>query len=364
MSNFDNNETIPTPIEPEQTRNQSAGSGKKQGSRWKLFTFGGIIALILIAGLSAAAGYSSGINLRTDAQLTQVAQELTTQYALGVQDMQDGLYNRARQRFEYVIKLDPNYPDVTDKLAEVLLLLNATATPSPVPTATLTPTPDTREADEIEALFAQAEQQYINEDWNGTIDTLLMIRKKDPNYRTIQIDGMLFIALRNRGIYKIIQLGDLEGGIYDLTLAERFGPLDTEAQGYLTWTKLYITGASFWELDWAQAVYYFSQVAPQFPGLRDGSGWTAKERYRLALKGYGDSLMLAGVPCKAIEQYQLSLSISYDAEVEQSLNEAIKGCEGGTKKEKPAQPPAAQPTEQPPGGLPDPGQQPTAYPSP
>jgi len=364
MSDINNEETIPTPIEPTEDSGLPSEKGEKQGSRWKLLTFAGIIGLFLIAVLSAAGGYRAGINLRKEAQSTQVAQEAATQYALGIQDMQNGQYSRAKQRFEYVIKLNPSFNGVTDSLAEVLLLMNATATPSPVPTATITPTPDTREIEEIEALFGQAEQLFVNEDWDGTIDTLLRVRKMDPNYRTIQIDGMLFIALRNRGIYKIIQLADLEGGIYDLTLAERFGPLDTEAQGYLTWTKLYITGASFWELDWAQAVNYFSQVAPQFPGLRDGSGWTAKERYRLALKGYGDSLMRAGKPCQAAEQYQLSLSIAYDAEVEQSLNEALNDCQGGGKKKKPGNSQSGQPTEQPPSELPDPGQQPTAYPSP
>jgi hypothetical protein len=175
----------------------------------------------------------------------------------------------------------------------------------------------------------------------------------------IKVDGMLYLALRNRGIDKIIKLGDLEGGMYDLALAERFGLLDTEAQGFLTWAKLYITGASFWELDWQQAVFYFSQVAPQLPGLRDGSGWTAMDRYRLALIGFGDTLLLLGDPCQAMEQYQQSLAIGYDANAELSLNEAIKKCEGG----KPEEQPPEEPAPPPPDVLPPPSSpEPTAYP--
>jgi len=335
------------------------GTNMGQGPRWKLITVIGIITLILVALLSAWSGYNSGIGQRTDAESTEIAQEAAEQYALGLQDIQDGHYYRARQRFEYVIELNPNYPGVTDSLANVLLMLNATATPSPVPTPSLTPTPDTRETDEVETLFHQAEQQLANDDWSGAIDTLLAVRKRDPEFLMIKVDGMLYLALRNRGIDKIIKLGDLEGGMYDLALAERFGLLDTEAQGFLTWAKLYITGASFWELDWQQAVFYFSQVAPQLPGLRDGSGWTAKDRYRLALIGFGDTLLLLGDPCQAMEQYQQSLALGYDANAELSLNEAIKKCEGGKPDEKPPEEPAPPP----PDVLPPPSSpEPTAYP--
>ena len=347
-------DTLPTQVEP---HNQE----KKSGSRWLLITLVGFSALLMIAVLSAWSGYRSGINLRTEAEATQLTGVASTQYELALVDMQEGRYDRARQRLEYVIKLDPSYPGATDKLAEVLLLINATATPSPVPTATVAPTPDTSQTDEIETLFSQGEQQLLNEDWSGAIDTLLKVRKLDPTYKMIQIDGMLFIALRNQGVNKILKEGDLEGGVYDLALAKNFGPLDTEAEGVLTWAKLYITGASFWELDWQQAIYYFSQVAPQLPGLRDASGMTASERYRLAIIGYGDTLLAAGKPCQAMEQYQLALSMGNDADAEASLAQAIKGCEGGNKKEQPSnnQPPPS-------GGssLPQPGQEPTAYPSP
>jgi hypothetical protein len=63
--------------------------------------------------------------------------------------------------------------------------------------------------------------------------------------------------------------------MYDMSLAEQFGPLDKEADTYRTWARLYITGASFWEIDWEQVINYFSQVYAAVPMLRDGSGVTA-----------------------------------------------------------------------------------------
>ena len=369
MQNDDLDEIVPTSLNNDDSLNDSLDSAdtgnrsihepEKKKSPWRLIALSGVLVLLLIAVISAWGGYTSGVSARTAAEATQISGEAETQYNLGVQDLEQGQYARARQRFEYVIEINPSYPGVTDRLAEVLLLINATATPSPVPTASITPTPDTRESDEIEALYSQAEQMIANDNWAGAIDTLLLVRKKDSSYQVIGVDGMLFIALRNQGIEKIVNQADLEGGVYDLGLAEQFGPLDSEAQGYLSWAKLYITGASFWELDWGQAVYYFSQVAPQLPGLRDGSGWTAKERYRLALLHFADTLLLAGDPCQALENYQLSISLGYDAEAEASMTEAIRLCEGT----KPQQPAGDSPS-QPPSDLPDPGQQPDPYPSP
>jgi tetratricopeptide (TPR) repeat protein len=239
--------------------------------------------------------------------------------------MEQGMYARARQRFEYVIQLDPNYPGVTEKLAEVLLELNTTATPTLLPSATLTPTPDTRDSQQR---FDQAQQGLAANDWTATIDSLLALRKLDPSFRAVEIDGMLFLALRNRGRDKILKESDLEGGIYDLTLASQFGPLDSEAQGLLSWSSLYITGASFWGIDWDQAVSYFSQVAPNLPNLMDGSKMTATERLRQALFEQGNVLAGRGQYCAAVRAYQQSYEISPDPKVQQAGELAAKGCSG------------------------------------
>jgi hypothetical protein len=184
-------------------------------------------------------------------------------------------------------------------------------------------------------LFDQGQQYMFNSDWTNAINTLLLLRKTNPDFHMVDIDGMLYLALRNRGIDKISKEADLEGGIYDLTLAERFGPMDTEAQGFLNWTKLYITGASFWEIDWGQAAYYFGQVAPHLPNLRDGSGWTAQERYRISIGKYAEILANARDWCKAEEQYAIALSLGYDSQLEQDYNTVAKRCKQELKEQNP-----------------------------
>lgn len=314
----------PSEVLDESVHEQPTGSPpKKKRSPAFVYTLLGILALLIIAALSAFGGYTSGINQRQSAESTQVAQAVSDQFQLGIQELEDGQYYRARQRFEYVIQIDPAYPGAMDKLSEVLLFLNTTATPTLVPTPTLTPTPDLRG---VQEMFDQSQQYLLDSDWNNAFETLLALRKADPDFHTVEVDGMLFLALRNRGRDKIINQADLEGGIYDLTLASRFGLLDTEAEGILNWTTLYITGASFWEIDWGQAAYYFSQVAPHVPNLRDGSGLTAAQRYRTSLFNYSKLLAQQKRWCDAAAQLEIALSIASDPELEQAYADVAQRC--------------------------------------
>jgi tetratricopeptide (TPR) repeat protein len=299
---------------------------QRKDLRWLIIPILGLAGLLLIGLISAFGGYSSGLNLRRAAEGTQVSQSASQQFQLGLQDMQEGNYFRARQRFEYVIQLAPDYPGATEKLAEALLYLNATATPTLIPTPTISPTPDTRANEE---LFNRAQQAILNSEWEQAVEALLALRGKDAAYRPVDIDGMLFLALRNRGRDRILKENNLESGIYDLTLASNFGPLDSEAEGLKSWTQLYITGASFWGIDWAQAVDYFSQVAPHMPNLMDGSMMTATERLRMALFEYGNTLAQQGQFCKALALYEQSYAIAQDEQVKLAYEQAAKGCNGG-----------------------------------
>jgi tetratricopeptide (TPR) repeat protein len=333
-------DTLASPVSGDQPVAEKQNPPGGVSTRWRIVI--GLVIFVLLGLLSGLFGYWSGIDIRTQAAVTQVAASLQEQYNLGLQDIETGSWDRARQRFEYIIRQKPDFPGAADQLALVLLNLNTTATPTPAPEPTVTPTPDTRG---VEERFQQSEQYLLNSDWTNTIDSLLQLRKDDPGYRAVQMDGMLFLALRNRGMDKIGKLADLEGGIYDLALAERFGPLDNEAQSYLSWARIYLTGASFWEVNWEEAVNYFSQIAPQLPYLTDGSGMTAIERYRKALIGLG-LYRLESDPCSAKEPLELALSFAADEEAANALDLANRQCEGGrdSGEESGDEQPAGEPT--------------------
>ena len=344
---------------PENLQDDASSVGETSGDEWDelpadgnngkksrvrslpLLIIFSLVALLLIAATSAYGGYLSGINERTNFEGTQVAQQVDEQYQLGLQDLEAKRYELARQRFEYVIRLDPNHPGVTEKLALVLLELNTTATPTLVPTPTLTPTPDLRGAEE---LYSQSQILLADGKWTEAIDTLLKLRKDEPDYQTVKVDSMLYVALRNRGVERILREGDLEGGTYDLALAEKFGPLDVEASNMRTWADLYKTGASFWGLDWGQATFYFGQIIVVAPNLRDNTNMTAAERFRIASIKYGDFLTVSKEWCLAQQQYEAALNFGSNPSVEPTATWVTKKCTNSQKEDEPPPPPAATPT--------------------
>jgi tetratricopeptide (TPR) repeat protein len=310
---------------------------RRKKPRRFVWVLGGFLLMLLLAAAGGLLGYRSAIQARIKAQQDQIAMVATTQYQLGVNELDAGNYTMARKRFEYVISLDPSFPGAAEKLTDVMLKMAMVTTPTPVVEAGPAPTatPDLRGA---EAIFNQAVQVYRGQDWNATIATLDRLRDEDITYRTLEVDGMYYIALRYRGIQKIVQEGNLEGGMYDLSQAERYGPVDSQADQYRTWARYYLTGSSFWDVDWPKAIDYFYQVYAALPNLRDGSGWTAMERYRKASIAYGDQLVAAGEYCMARDQYRNALSLGADEILAPTATAVQLICEPPTPTPAPATP--------------------------
>jgi hypothetical protein len=158
------------------------------------------------------------------------------------------------------------------------------------------------------------------------IETCIALRREDPSFHVVEVDSLLYRALQSRGVDKIRKSSNLEGGIYDLSLAENFGPLDATAQGWRNLARLYLIGSSFWEVYPEQAVYFFGQVASGAPFLRDASGWTARERYRASLIHYGNQLAAQEQWCAAQEQYTLALAIRPESPIESRATDVSYQC--------------------------------------
>ena len=291
----------------------------KKPSRWKS-TLLGILGFLLLIGLGTFGGYTSGVSARKNAEESILAQRLSEQFSFALVDIQFGRYENARQRLEYIISKDSSFPGAQEKLTEVLVL-------STVPTATAAPTAtSTPDFSGAESAFARAQELMRAQDWAGALSALDSIRKLDPSYKTAQVDGMYYFALRNHGYNLITQQGNLEGGIYYLTLAERFGPLDNSANGLREGARAYITGASFWDLDWEQAANYFSQVAIGWPSLYDGT-MTAGQRYYTALVNWGNELYTKQEYCGAYDVFQTASSIGQlDNETAYNFSQAQNQC--------------------------------------
>jgi tetratricopeptide (TPR) repeat protein len=290
----------------------------------------GLLAAVLLtiaAVIGAWVGYEDGVQSGFELATLAAPDQVREQYQLAIQDYEYGRYDLARQRFVYVLTQAPGeYPEAAGYIEGLEAALETTATFTPTvvtPTLTLTPTPDTRQE---EAIFASAKSLIAAGDWTAAIETLIALRNKNLTYRVYEVDDMLYAALRNRGEDKILRQGDLEGGIYDLSLAEKFGPLDYQAVVYRDWARLYLTALGFWEAYPAQAVYYFGQIAAAAPGLQDSVGWTAGWRYRMSLIHYGDQLASEGKWCEAEAQYQASMDLRQQDGLRPTLMYASNRC--------------------------------------
>lgn len=306
---------------------------KPKTRRWLVILLG--IVFVLASGATGGwMGYNQAVAERVQQQKGAVALRAATNFQLAVEDQKAGRFDMALKRFEYVIQLDANYPGAMQKIVELKLAMAATATPAPTPTVAATPTQDLRGEED---LFNAARIALAGLDWTRTVETLDSLRKLNSTYRAIQVDGLYYIALRNRGMDKIRQ-GQLEEGIYDMSLTERFGPLDKEADSYRSFARFYITGASFWELDWPQVISYFSELYLSVPGLRDTSGMTTVERYRKALLAYGDQLLLKEDFCGAETQYQLAYQVSPNEDLARTATQVYRKCHPATETPQPVTP--------------------------
>lgn len=328
MTMTENNEdTGPVTASPEQIQSEP----DKKVNRWWL-VLGCLVILLIGTGAGTFFGYRAGIRDRIQAQNDQKVMAATGQFTLGVADLEAGRFDMARKRFEYVISIDPGFPGAGDKLAEAMFRQAQALTPTPAPEPTAEPTPDLRNEEQV---FSQIQQDLASQNWSAAITNIEALRNLNLEYRAIDVDGMYYIALRFYGIENILNQGQLEVGIYNLTLSERFAPLDQDAKSYRTWARMYIAAATFWGIDWEKVVTYFAEIYPALPNLRDSSGMTATERFRLASIKYGDQLMTLELYCDAQLQYQNALNLLNDSVVFESANKAMEYC---------ANPPGQEPT--------------------
>jgi tetratricopeptide (TPR) repeat protein len=258
----------------------------------------------MIVAVSGFLGYRSGQKEFHTVGTMEARVSLDEQYRLGVEDMQAGNLDLARQRFEFIVNNDPNYEAAKERWLEVMLVMNKTATSTSLP-STITPTPtiDLRPSEE---LYSQAKSLIAAGDWEGALDFLAALRKTNPTYMIIEVDGLIYLALRNRGLEKITTRGELEGGLYDFALAEKFAPLDNAANNFRTWARYYLMGNGFWVAYPDTAAYYYGLAASGAPSLRDASGMTAFYRYWASLMQYGD-LLAEENWCDASEQYVFAM---------------------------------------------------------
>jgi tetratricopeptide (TPR) repeat protein len=280
-----------------------------------LSTIGLVFAAVLLAVIAGAAwaGYRAGLSTRDDHLRATQASDLKSQFDLGVSDLAAGRPSMAVARFEYILSLDPDYPGAREKLAEAQAALDVTPTPLP-------PTPPPIAGEDPAQILALAQTYAAATNWDGVIDQITRLHAADPDYETVKADGLLFTALRGRGLARI-QGDAMEAGIFDLDQAGAFAPLDTEARNYRAWARLYLAAKSFWGLDWAKAVDILSQLYVLAPNFKD----TSRLLYQATLN-YAAQLNVAGDVCAAAGSYAAAQQLFPDSQVAELQVTAEAAC--------------------------------------
>jgi tetratricopeptide (TPR) repeat protein len=269
------------------------------------------VAAMLITGILA---FVQGRNINTETQVAAASQAMNEQFELGLTDLEAGRFEIAKQRFEAIIRYDPAYPGAEDMLVEALVHVNVpTITPTSLPTATPDPSPP-------DQLLIQAEEAISTSDWDTAINKLLTLRGKDPTFKPTRVDGLMYIALRNRGMELIAQ-GLMEEGLYNLSLAARFGPLDRDALFRETLARQYILANSYIGLNWARAAELFGPLCEQ------GATLDSCPKFGEAAWNYGELLWNAEEICDAAEYFTASLEAWPNPDLEEEAEDAVEDCE-------------------------------------
>ena len=350
--------SLASDLESRNTETKPGKPHKKRNSKWVWL---GILLFVLLVLAGVFFGYRNGVQRRIENEKSILMDQIAYQLEWTYKDMDAGRYENAKARLEYIIEKYPEFPGIADLMTQVVGKLNEpTATPTPIFVATIEPevtvTPDFRGAEEK---FAQLSQHIANQEWDLAVQTVQSLKENNYDYRTIEVDGLYFIAMRNRGIQRI-WAGELEQGIYDLTVAAELGALDSQAAGAEGWATTYLTGASYWDVNWLGAVEIFGQLYAQSPYFTDSTGMTTAERYRIALYRLGDQYAAQGDFCTASSYYSQSLAVGVNLDIQVTATAYAEACANPVTTPEPN--PDVTPTPPEPTENPQPTEEPTATP--
>jgi hypothetical protein len=272
---------------------------------------------VLVLTVATFTGVSAGRQRASQSTGEMLARAAQEQFDLGVEDLLATRYELARQRFEYVLQINPDFPGAAELLGRALAALQL-PTPMPSPTGPPpTPTP-TLDVSSLQALFDQAQSALAQGGWSTALEALITLRGRDITYRAGEIDSMMSQALRSLGVDEILR-GLHEQGIYHLNLAERFAALDGTSVAWRNSAAFYTWANSYFGLDWAESARLFGQIC-------SAQTWDACRKYARSALEYGHLLLATGDPCGAAYQYDQSLRTFANSALEPTSSYAVNLC--------------------------------------
>lgn len=277
-------ETDTKPIRANRPNRMDSGENEGGGCLSRLFglaVFLGIVVMF-VAGVALAgfAGARDGRNLRLQAQSGTLTAGYFEQATLAYQDLDNGLYELALERCNYLIAQQVNFPGADEciRRAQVALAATNTPTPTPEPTAipaTNTPPPTAQIANpdgtiDSAQLLALAQTAFDSGNYTDAEAYLEALRGQDANFERSRTEALLFETyLSLAAQYKAS--GELSQMVIAARKAGLIRSLDsTDWQFTINTTELYLSAKGYLDAqNYAESARVFGILIQQAPTYLD-----------------------------------------------------------------------------------------------
>ncbi len=309
---------------------QETENSEKQGPWSPVRLFG--LLLIIAAALAALYGsigyaaWQSGQSIRSEREETLLSEQLARQVSLAQEDINQGSYNLALRRLEWVLERDPANSDAQAVKRQAEAALKTALTPAVPPTTTALPEPSPtpgkigEPATEFERLRRLAQQ----EQWAELLPGALAFQRVYPDYERLESDGFLYNSLLNLGL-DYIQGDQIELGINYFAQAEKLGDLPQEALDYWLWAELHLQGMAYYGVNWGAAASFFRDLCLSAPFFHNSC-----DRLFESLVAYGDQYLAAQDYCPAVDLFREARQQNRSGELDEKLTQAVQGCAEAT----------------------------------
>ena len=271
-----------------------------------LFLLGSLLACVLGAvfipgGLGFIVGYQ---------ELQAQNHELAIQhFNRGLGFLAENYPELAYTEFEIAVKFDGSFDPAQQKLKEMEATLGGKGTPG-------APQEDRVAA----ALFDDASSLMAQKLWGDAITRLEQLRTLKPDYRTAQVNDMLYNAYVAGGRDAVV-LGQIEIARerFEAALTIRNGDAEVVRQRDLA--LLYLDGQQATGYNWQTAISKLAALYQQAPNYYD-----VKKRLIDAYSQYAELALKQNAPCLASSTYDKALAINKDASLAEKRAQAMALC--------------------------------------
>ena len=288
-----------------------------------------LIVLAVLLGwylLVGFLGWQSGQSAMLEEREAELAAQIVRQTELARENMEQGSYNLAMRRLDYVLELDPENGEALSLREQAQIALDGLNTPQPTTAVTATPTP-LPEPSPTPGLISDPETELqrirrliANQNWEDALPALVAFQRQFPDLDRQDTDALLYDAYVNYGL-SLLEGERVELGLYYLDQAAQLGDLTQEVLDYRLWAELYLQGIAFYNVNWDVAAFYFRELCLSAPFYQ-----SACQRLQESLEGFADQYAVALDWCPARELYQEALSHGRSQPLVEKLNNAAEAC--------------------------------------